>query len=64
MLSYRLTHGPIVRLTRGPIVRLTCGPIICLENKHILNIFTAIVDLSRSNFSIARVPIFQLKSAT
>jgi len=24
----------------------------------------AIVDLSRSNFSIARAPIFQLKSAT
>ena len=30
----------------------------------ILNTFTAIVDLSRSNFSIARAPLFQLKSAT
>ena len=28
-----------------------------------LNTFTAIVDLSRSNFSIARAPFFQLKSA-
>ena len=28
-----------------------------------LNTFTAIVDLSRSNFSIARAPLFQLKSA-
>ena len=27
------------------------------------NTFTAIVDLSRSNFSIARTPLFQLKSA-
>jgi len=31
--------------------------------KHV-NTFTAIVDLSRSNFSIARAPLFQLKSAT
>ena len=30
----------------------------------LLNTFTAIVDLSRSNFSIARAPLFQLKSAT
>jgi len=29
-----------------------------------INTFTAIVDLSRSNFSIARAPLFQLKSAT
>ena len=29
-----------------------------------LNTFTAIVDLSRSNFSIAGAPLFQLKSAT
>jgi len=29
-----------------------------------LNTFSAIVDLSRSNFSIARAPLFQLKSAT
>jgi len=29
-----------------------------------LNTFTAIVDLSRSNFSIARAPLFQLQSAT
>ena len=29
-----------------------------------VNTFTAIVDLSRSNFSIARAPLFQLKSAT
>ena len=29
-----------------------------------INTFTAIVDLSRSNFSIARTPLFQLKSAT
>ena len=29
-----------------------------------LNTFTAIVHLSRSNFSIARAPLFQLKSAT
>jgi len=28
-----------------------------------VNTFTAIVDLSRSNFSIARTPLFQLKSA-
>ena len=28
-----------------------------------VNTFTAIVDLSRSNFSIARAPLFQLKSA-
>ena len=28
-----------------------------------INTFTAIVDLSRSNFSIARTPLFQLKSA-
>ena len=28
-----------------------------------VNTFTAIVDLSRSNFSIARAPFFQLKSA-
>ena len=32
--------------------------------KCYLNTFTAIVDLSRSNFSIARAPLFQLKSAT
>ena len=30
----------------------------------IINTFTALVDLSRSNFSIARAPLFQLKSAT
>ena len=29
-----------------------------------INTFTAIVDLSRSNFSIAHAPLFQLKSAT
>ena len=29
-----------------------------------VNTFTAIVDLSRSNISIARAPLFQLKSAT
>ena len=29
----------------------------------VFNTFTAIVDLSRSNFSIARTPLFQLKSA-
>ena len=29
----------------------------------IINTFTAIVDLSRSNFSIACTPLFQLKSA-
>ena len=35
------------------------------ENTKInLNTFTAIVDFSRSNFSIARAPLFQLKSAT
>ena len=28
-----------------------------------INTFTAIVDLIRSNFSIARTPLFQLKSA-
>ena len=28
-----------------------------------INTFTVIVDLSRSNFSIARAPLFQLKSA-
>jgi len=28
-----------------------------------VNTFTDIVDLSRSNFSIARTPLFQLKSA-
>jgi len=28
-----------------------------------INTFTAIVDLGRSNFSIARTPLFQLKSA-
>ena len=28
-----------------------------------INTFTAIVDLSRSNFSIAHTPLFQLKSA-
>ena len=31
--------------------------------KKNFNTFTAIVDLSRSNFSIARAPLFQLKSA-
>jgi len=30
---------------------------------YCINTFTAIVDLSRSNFSIARTPLFQLKSA-
>ena len=35
-----------------------------LENPTVINTFTAIVDLSRSNFSIARPPLFQLKSAT
>ena len=30
---------------------------------YTINTFTAIVDLSRSNFSIARAPLFQLKSA-
>jgi len=34
------------------------------RNRVVLNTFTAIVDLSRSNFSIARAPLFQLKSAT
>ena len=29
-----------------------------------VNTFTAIVGLSRSNFSIAHAPLFQLKSAT
>jgi len=32
--------------------------------EFVVNTFTAIVDLSRSNFSIARAPLFQLKSAT
>jgi len=35
----------------------------CLAPSQGLNTFTAIVDLSRSNFSIARTPLFQLKSA-
>ena len=33
-------------------------------NLRFVNTFTATVDLSRSNFSIARAPLFQLKSAT
>jgi len=37
------------------------GALLCPEY---FNTFTAIVDLSRSNFSIARAPLFQLKSAT
>ena len=32
-------------------------------NLEPFNTFTAIVDLSRSNFSIAGTPLFQLKSA-
>ena len=39
-------------------------PYRCVMMITIINTFTAIVDLSRSNFSIARVPLFQLKSAT
>jgi len=34
------------------------------SNQEEINTFTAIVDLSRSNFSVARAPLFQLKSAT
>jgi len=34
------------------------------NTKMNLNTFTAIFDFSRSNFSIARAPLFQLKSAT
>ena len=39
---------------------------LCGLNVELLNVntFTAIVDFSRSNFSIARAPLFQLKSAT
>jgi len=41
--------------------------IVCDETKTVIvlafNTFTAIVDLSRSNFSIPRAPLFQLKSA-
>ena len=35
----------------------------CRQRILVINTFTAIVDLSRSNFSIARAPLFQLKSA-
>ena len=35
-----------------------------LRGDSVVNTFTSIVDLSRSNFSIARAPLFQLKSAT
>ena len=35
----------------------------CKRRWRHINTFTAIVDLSRSNFSIARTPLFQLKSA-
>ena len=35
-----------------------------INHVQYINTFTAIVDLSRSNFSIARAPLFQLKSAT
>ena len=38
--------------------------ILKCEVEKAINPFTAIVDLSRSNFSIARAPLFQLKSAT
>ena len=36
---------------------------LCYSSFGNINTFTAIVDLSRSNFSIARTPLFQLKSA-
>jgi len=36
----------------------------CFNVSSDFNTFTAMVDLSRSNFSIARAPLFQLKSAT
>ena len=37
---------------------------LIIRRSNCINTFTAIVDLSRSNFSIARTPLFQLKSAT
>ena len=47
--------------TRAVTIRNTASPNIAFFSD--LNTFTAIVDLSRSNFSIVRTPLFQLKSA-
>ena len=54
---------PIFRRTNCII---TASGIVTLEvsERSYINTFTASVDLSRSNFSIARAPLFQLKSAT
>jgi len=37
--------------------------VLIIRRLNCINTFTAIVDLSRSNFSIAHAPLFQLKSA-
>ena len=59
--SFRLSPG----LSSGPF-SWSCSGISYefVSSCTVLNTFTAIVDLSRSNFSIARAPLFQLKSAT
>ena len=48
------------------LVGVLAGDGLCSEGPSChkdVNTFTAIVDLSRPNFSIARAPLFQLKSA-
>ena len=56
----------------SPLQVASSGHVIHLNEKvksisatfyEALNTFTAIVDLSRSNFSIVHAPLFQLKSA-
>ena len=64
-----LSQYSVMRLTRDAEIRELykvsqeeCARL--REGVPYVNTFTAIVDLSRSNFSIARAPLFQLKSAT
>ena len=46
-----------------PCIRRNTAEYFLFPSVAHLNTFTAIVDLIRSNFSIARAPLFQLKSA-
>ena len=58
---FQLTNVPVLL---DAVVIFFSSTVALTTNKHFFNTFTAMVDLSRSNFSIARAPLFQLKSAT
>ena len=63
----KMQNRPKVTVWCGMTAARIIGAYLLRDNMNVeryLNTFTAIVDLNRSNFSIARTPLFQLKSAT